>query len=144
MPTTRDFDARWAARDKEIEDARGPFNALMRYMTLDHGDVWGRRRPAQAFRRVVAAFAAVRTWRNANNQNLQPDELEALAVRVCADQFARDIEDAASGGPHDPATIAWVLAGLRCPRRPFCRGCRACFTITSPLRPTDDEPGDRS
>jgi hypothetical protein len=126
-------------KNKKIDAARGPFDAVLPYATLDHGDVWGRRRPAEAFRRVVKAFSAVRNWRYANNQQLHTDELEALSVRVCADQFARDIEDAASGGPHDPATIAWVLAGLRCPRRPFCRGCRACFTITSPLRPTGDD-----
>jgi hypothetical protein len=125
-------------KNRKIEAARGPFDATLPYATLDHGDAWGRRRPAEAFRRVVKAFSAVRNWRDVNNQRMHSDELEALAVRVCADQFARDIEDAASGSQHDPATIAWVLAGLRCPRRPFCQGCRACFTITSPLRPMGD------
>ncbi len=138
MSTMSDFDARLAERDRKIEAARGPFEAVRRFFSLDRGDVWGRRPASEAFSRLVKATSAVRQWRYVNNQQLQTDELEALAVRVCADQFARDIEDAASGGPHDSATIAWVLAGLRCPRRPFCRGCRACFTITSPLRPTGD------
>lgn len=138
MSTMNDFDARRAERDRKIEAARGPFEAVMPYKTLDYGDVWGRRGPAEAFRRLVKAASAVRNWRYVNNQQMQTDEIEALAVRMCADQFARDIEDAASGSQHDPATIAWVLAGLRCPRRPFCQGCRGCFTITSPLRPTGD------
>jgi hypothetical protein len=54
-----------------------------------------------------------------------------------ADQFARDIESAAHEAGQDPATIAWVVAGLRCPDKPFCTGCRSCFTITAPLRPND-------
>lgn len=38
------------------------------------------------------------------------------------------------------AVIAWVAAGLRCPWQPFCTGCVACQTVTSPLRPSEPLP----
>ncbi len=140
--TTTDFDfdrfeRRKAERDRVIAEARGPFEALRRFAHLTIPAWDSRRRPARAFERVREGFRAVEQWRYATNQQVQTNELEMLAVRLCADQFAREIEDAAHEAGQDQATIAWVLAGLRCPSRPFCVGCSACFTITAPHRPND-------
>ena len=86
------------------------------------------------FERVDSALRALREFRRARNQNFAgPDEEVGLAIAVTADELAAQI--AAKAGPEqDHTTIAWVLAGLRCPRRPFCTGCPGCFTVTSPLR----------
>lgn len=135
--STTEFDRRWEERDKAIEEARGPFEAIRKYLHITIPNWTSRERPATVYRRLVAATSAVRQWRYVNQQKEQTNELEILAIRICADQFARDIEDAAHQAGQDPATIAWVTAGLRCPSKPFCTGCRACFTITSPLRPND-------
>jgi hypothetical protein len=133
----RRFERQMAERQERIEKARGPFQDLFRFAHLNIPSWSSGGRPVRAFERVRAGFMAVREWRNANQQNMQTDELEMLAVRLCADQFAREIEDTASGAGQDPATIAWVVAGLRCPSRPFCTGCSRCFTITSPHRPNE-------
>ena len=128
---------RWIVeRDRRIEAARGPFEAVQRFLRLTIPRWDSGRRPATAYDRLVKAMRAVREWRSVNNQQMQDNELERLAVLVCADQFATEIEDAAHDAGQDPATIAWVVAGLRCTARPFCTGCRTCFTVTSPLRPT--------
>ncbi len=37
--------------------------------------------------------------------------------------------------------VTWVLAGMRCPKRPFCTGCQGCFTITAPNRATAGQIG---
>lgn len=124
-------------KERRVEKARSPFEAIRGYLGIDYGDWTNRRRGAAVFRRVTDAVSAVREWRYANNQSLQDHELEIVAIRVSADQFAREIEDAAGGTELDAATISWVLAGLRCSRRPFCTGCLTCFTVTSPHRPND-------
>lgn len=122
----------WLTKQRaRIERARGPFEAIRDYMGLAD---WGRGAPVG--RRLHDALAALREWRNANNQNHSPSDDLMLSVRIVADQLASEIEGAA-GPEHDRATVAWVLAGMRCPLRPFCTGCRACFTITSPHRPND-------
>ncbi len=134
--TSTDFDRRMADHRARIERARGPFEAVQRFLRLAIPRWDSGRRPAAAYERALKAVQAVREWRYANNQQMQDHELEKLAVLVCADQFAEEIEAAAHDAGQDPATIAWVVAGLRCTARPFCTGCRACFTVTSPLRPT--------
>lgn len=121
-------------KNDRIEKARGPFDAVRQFFHLDIPAWDSRRRAPRAYERVVEAFRAVSEWRYANNQRGQDHELERLAVRICADQFAREIEDAAHAAGQDPATIAWVVAGLRCPARPFCTGCDACFTVSAPHR----------
>lgn len=121
-------------KEERIEKARDPFEAIRQFLHLDIPAWDSRRRPARAYERVVEAFRAVHGWRYANNQRMQDNELERLAVRICADQFARDIQDAAHSAGQDPATIAWVVAGLRCPAQPFCTGCDACFTVSAPHR----------
>lgn len=132
-----DFDRRRAERDKKIEAARGPFEAVIHYLHLRLPGWSSRERSPKVYERVTKARAAVREWRYVNNQQMQDNELEILSIRIAADQFARDIEAAAHEAGQDPATIAWVVAGLRCPDKPFCTGCRSCFTITAPLRPND-------
>lgn len=129
-----DFDRRMAEKERKIEAARGPFDALREFFRLEIPDWSSPRRPARAYERLVEAFSAVREWRYVNSQQMQTNELEKIAVRICADQFAREIADAAHDAGQDPATIAWVVAGLRCPRRPFCTGCDSCFTVASPHR----------
>lgn len=132
-----DFDRRMAERERRIEAARGPFDAVRKFLHIRIPSWSSRERPADVYKRLVDGFSAVREWRYANNQQMQSQELEILAIRICADQFAREIEAAAHDAGQDPATIAWVVAGLRCSDKPFCIGCRSCFTITAPLRPND-------
>lgn len=126
--------ADWIKEKQErIEKARGPFERLcMPMMGVDNGGVWdGNRLPV--FERVKAALWALREWRQVNNQQQRSEDEAALAVRVVADSMASEIQGAASG-EQDAATIAWVVAGLRCPRRPFCRGCDSCFSVDAPHR----------
>jgi hypothetical protein len=128
-----------AERRAGIEAAREPFEAILPYLDLDEGDGWGRRKGSRALHRLKEATKALHRWRSVNNQQMQGNEVEKLAVRVVAAQMADDIAEASTG--QDPHTIAWVLAGLRCPRRPFCTGCNACFTVTSPLRHSGPQEG---
>ncbi len=124
-------------RQERTDDA---FRRIQRFLDLDSGEVWGRRPPA-VLTRLKDALAALRDYRRAHNQPNFGDYEEKLAVRIVADQFAEDIADAAGGRTDlDPHTVAWVLAGIRCPWRPFCRGCQGCFTITSPHRETGEKP----
>lgn len=122
-------------QQRRRESTREPFERLcMPYLGLRrflaHG---GSELPV--FRRLDKALTAYREFRHAHNQDLNMGDGELnLCVRVVADQFASDIA-ACAGAEQDAETIAWVLAGLRCPRRPFCQGCVACFTITTPMRP---------
>lgn len=125
----------WVAeKRRRVERARGPFEVVRPYLGIDRGSFMENRPGAAVALRVDRATDAVREWRYANDQRNQDREIETVAIRVAADQFARDIEDAAAAAGQDAATIAWVVAGLRCPCRPFCTGCDACFTITAPHR----------
>ena len=85
-----------------------------------------------AGKRLYDAQMAYMEWRHAHGSRVESDHLRALAVRVSAEAFAEQI--AAASGDYDDRTIRWVLAGLRCPSQPFCTGCDACQTITSPER----------
>lgn len=87
-----------------------------------------------AMPRVRAAWLAVREWRDANNQHHHREDEQCLAIRWTAETAAGDL--AAHADPdHDRQTVAAIVAGLRCGRRPFCRGCERCFTIEAPNRP---------
>lgn len=131
----------WLRRQREDKErTENGFQAIQQFLDLDEGQAWGRR-PPRVLTRLRDALEALRAYRRAHNQNDFGGYEEKLAVRIVADQFAVDIESAAGDRADlDLYTIAWVLAGIRCPRRPFCRGCPACFTITSPHR----EAGDAS
>ncbi len=124
-----------ADRQTLLDRTDGPFRAIQRFLDLDVV------RPPTALTRVKEAVSALVAYRRARNQPMFGDYEHTVVVRVCADQFAIEMADAAGERPDlDQYTIAWVLAGLRCPRRPFCRGCRACFTITAPLRDAGETP----
>ncbi len=124
----------WIAEKKQrIEAARPAFEALPMWLTLNYGSVFGKRFPTSVMAKLDKALRVLREWRYANQQSERPDDVVALAIRVVADAMATEIRDAAGDG-QDPATIAWVVAGLRCPRQPFCRGCDSCFTIDAPHR----------
>lgn len=129
----------WLVKQKaRIEAARIPFNDLvLDRLGLDLGS-WDSRGPARRlFNKVDRALSALREWRRANNQQESPQDAVVLAIRVTAAEIATQLDESAAGRPDlDPATIAWVLAGLRCPAAPFCEGCNACFTITAPNRQT--------
>lgn len=84
--------------------------------------------------RLETATRAVEAFRRITKSRGASREMNNLAVRVVADTFADQIE-AAGQNVHDNATIRWVVAGLRCPSAPFCSGCIACQSVTSPLRP---------
>ncbi len=128
--------SRQAERQAELDRTEGPFRAIQRFLEMDFAYGQGERRPT-VLTRVKEAALALRAYRRARGQDMFGDYEHALPVRICADQFGIDIADAAGERDDlDPYTIRWVLAGLRCPWRPFCRGCPGCFTIDSPLRPT--------
>jgi hypothetical protein len=125
-------DDRWARVDARRAKADGPFQQLCSGFL--HLSGWSTGRTAK---RLDKALWALREFRDAHGQerNMGSGEL-ILAVRVVADELAGQIQEAAGDPVHgaDPATIAWVLAGMRCPSKPFCTGCTACFTITAPNR----------
>lgn len=117
-------------REEELAANTPKFEPLARYLSLaDFG--WGSR----TFRRLQAAASTVREQRRLTNYRGGDYEAEILSVRLVADALAEQILAAADG--RDADTIAWVAAGLRCPRDPFCAGCNACQTVTSPLRPAE-------
>ncbi len=135
-----DFDRRMAERDRRQAEAEGPFEELARPFL--HLAGWGSGRVAK---RLNSALWALRNFRDAHGQSRNIGDGEVmLSVRVVADELARQIQEAAGEAAGvDPATIAWVLAGMRCPDRPFCTGCRACFTITCPNRTIPGQVGVR-
>lgn len=123
-------DAFWAERDARRAAAQARFDRLCAGF-LHLGKAGHNRIGA----RLEAALSALRGYRDAHNQDRNVGNGETiLAARVVADELAAQIQESAGPG-QDPATIAWVLAGLRCPNQPFCTGCQGCFTITSPHRP---------
>jgi hypothetical protein len=116
-------------KDKALEE----FSRLCSgWMDVDQGGVWDQR-PLPVYRRLREALRALRSHRRLNNQQEREEDEVSLGVRIVADAMAGEIS-AAAGEGQDPNTIAWVVAGLRCPRRPFCLGCDACFTVDSPHR----------
>lgn len=130
--TTTEHERRWAEIEQRRAKATEPFKQLC-------APFLGVAVDTPVARRLRDAQWAHQEYRDAHGQDRNMGGYDlSLGVRVVADQLARDIEDAAATAGQDPATIAWVLAGLRCPRRPFCTGCGACFTVTSPLRPMGD------
>lgn len=120
-------------KEARIERARPAFEKLPMWLTVNFGSVLGEQYPRSVLAKLSKAFTALREWRHANQQSPREDDQVALAIRIVCDAMATEIGEAA-GGREDPATIAWVQAGLRCPRQPFCRGCDACFTIDAPHR----------
>jgi hypothetical protein len=120
-------------QNKRIEAARPAFEALPSWLTVNFGSVLGKRHPTSVLTKLDNALRALREWRRANNQQQRPDDEVALAIRIVCDAMATEITQSA-GAREDPATIAWVTAGLRCPRQPFCTGCDSCFTIDAPHR----------
>jgi hypothetical protein len=122
-----------AERRQRQEKAEGPFKELVSPF-LDLAG-WSTGRTAK---RLKNALWALHEYRSAHqkDENMGSGPL-TLSVRVVADELANQIQEAASDPAEhgvDAATIAWVLAGMRCPSQPFCTGCTACFTITAPNR----------
>lgn len=120
-----------AERAARIEKAHAAFEPWLRYLGIErHGPGSG------VFRRVQQAMWDVRTYRQESNTGVDAFyEQVTVATRVAADTLAAQIDATAGADPRlDPYTVAWVTAGLRCPRTPFCQGCTACQTVTSPLR----------
>jgi hypothetical protein len=130
-----DHDRRWAEIEARQAAAKQPFDTLVSGFL--HLSGWGTGRTANRLKR---ALWALQEYRDAHQQsrNMGDGEL-ILSVRVVADELAAQIQEAAPTTSVDPATIAWVLAGMRCPSQPFCTGCQSCFTITAPLRPVDGQ-----
>lgn len=117
-------------RRERIEKARVRLERSRKYLHL--GDRWRLR----AFTKAVEAAADIREWRQANNQARGDYEDEVVVMNVVREVWADEIQEAAAGDPQmDPHTVAVILAGLRCPSRPYCRGCPACQTVTAPTRP---------
>lgn len=85
--------------------------------------------------RLRRARQDIQEFRRTNNFKGASGEEEALAVRVVCDTLADQILTTVTEA-QDTDTVRWVVAGLRCPARPFCTGCSRCATVTSPQRPT--------
>ena len=118
------------AREAKTE---GPFRELCSpYLGLRG---YGHGVPA-ADRLERAEWARLEFRRARGQQTNMGREDVTMAVRIVADTMASEIS-AAAGDEQDSVTVAWVLAGLRCPSRPFCTGCPSCQTITSPTRPAE-------
>jgi len=133
------WEQRQRERERERNEARRAatteaFKPWLRYLSLGNYGL-----DVPAFRRLKDALWARTEHRNVHGLGHQAGEVETMAVRVVAETLANEVQ-ASQQPEHDAATIAWVVAGLRCPRRPFCLGCSACFTITSPERPNDPPP----
>jgi hypothetical protein len=134
---TPEFDRR-AELGVRREETEGPFKALcQRFLSLSG---WASGPTAKRF---SEALWALRRFRDARNQDRDMGGGEViLAVRVIADELARQIQ-AKAGPEQDPATIAWVVAGMQCPAQPFCTGCTTCATIMSPGRLIPGQVGVR-
>lgn len=135
MSTPDRTEPRWLVEQRErIQKADGPFHELCTpWMGIDRGDIFAGRPRLPVYTRLEKALYALREWRNANQQRHHQDDEVSMAIRIVADSMASEIA-AAAGDGQDAETIAWVVAGLRCPARPFCLGCPSCFTITAPHR----------
>ena len=120
--------------EREQAEALAAFDRWRRYLGSSYvgSDMFNSRKVA-IFGRVEEAMRAVRSWRTVSGSMGDSDELAGVAVRVAAETLANQVA-AAAGDKLDPYTIAWVVAGLRCRRQPFCVGCEACQTVTSPHR----------
>lgn len=123
-----DMDRRIRESDERRAAAKPRFDKWIGFLNLA-----GYGFDTYVFRRVKEAVYDVRAWREASQTRGGDYEVETLVIRVAADTFASQIE-AAALPEHDRHTVAWVVAGLRCPARPFCSGCPSCFTATSPTR----------
>ena len=123
---------RWA---REKAEALAEFDRWHRFMGSTRVGETFSSREAHVFARVRAAVRAVSQWRAVSNTRVgsHVDEESAVAVRVALDSMASEITAAATDR-QDFDTINWVVAGLRCRRQPFCVGCSACQTVTSPHR----------
>lgn len=135
---TSDFDRTMADREKRRTEAEGPFKALCLSFLGLSGYASG-----PTAKRFEKALWALRRYRDAHGQSRDMGDGEViLAVRVVADELARQIQ-AKAGPEQDPATIAWVVAGMQCRAQPFCTGCTACATIMSPGRLVPGQVGVR-
>lgn len=130
MTGQRDETYEQRRRRERIEAARVRFDRSRKYLHL--GDRWRLR----VFTSAVEAAADIREWRDANNQARGDYEDEVVVLNVAREVWADEIQEAAAEDPlMDPVTVATILAGLRCPSRPYCTGCVACQTVTAPHRP---------
>lgn len=129
-------DPDWLVKQNaRIEQARGPFDKLV-LGRLGLDTRYGTR-TRRLYDKVKDALWALQEWRQANNQQERREDVVNLAIRITAEELAAQLAESAGGRPDlDAATIAWVLAGLRCSATPFCEGCNACFTVTAPNRAT--------
>jgi len=108
------------------EEAEQRVKPWLRFLGLHHSSL---------LRKRVREAAGARLDHQQTSQTLSFDmyEIAELCARVTADTLASQIE-AAADGEQDFYTIRWVVAGLRCPAKPFCTGCIACQTVTAPTR----------
>lgn len=119
--------------EAEAAALRPAFDVIRRFMGLRNYGI-----DVPAFRRIEDAIRTARDFRRANTNGGQLVSYEplCLSVRIAADQFAIEIEDHAhdAGSDLDLSTVRTIVAGLRCPARPYCKGCPSCQTITAPVR----------
>lgn len=135
MSTTNPWEA--ARREKYLAETAVNFERSRRF-----SHIGGFRSGQPVFKAVLQAMRDIREYRQARNQSHDIYDEVATAVTATAEALALAIEESATRADVtlDDATIRWVAAGLRCQIRPFCSGCAACQTITSPLRPAEVQP----
>lgn len=131
-----DIEREIAERKCEEEAALPGFDRWRKFLHLA-GFGWD----VTAFKRLVKAREEIDRFRRANRTyDYGGYEREIVAIRVAADTFANQIE-AEGFADHDPVTLRWVIAGLRCPQRPFCAGCDSCQSVIAPERAASVESG---
>lgn len=122
-------------REAELADADARFTRSRRWLGSLRD--WGEGVPA--FRKAREAQWDIRSQRRARNVAGRDYEDLHIALNVARETWASEIEQACQGQPDlDPHTVAVIVAGLRCPARPYCTGCPSCQTITAPTRPNKE------
>lgn len=127
-------ESEWERRRREEERAEAQVRFDRSRRWLGRLREWGEGVPA--FRAARQAQWDIQSFRRANNYQGRDYEDLHVALNVARETWAGEIQEACQGDPDlDPHTVAVIVAGLRCPSRPYCTGCPACQTVTAPTRP---------
>lgn len=132
MPETE-----WERRQREERKAKADerFQRSRRWL----GRLRGYGQDVPAFKRALEAQWDIREHRQSHNLRGGDHEELHIALNVARETWAMEIQEACQGQPDlDPHTVAVIVAGLRCPARPYCTGCPSCQTVTAPTRPNKE------
>ena len=121
-------------REQRLAKAQVGFDRSRRWLGRLRDFGWG----VPVFTRALDAQRDIREHRLATGYRGADYEDLHVTLNVARETWATEILAAAAGDPDmDAHTVAVIVAGLRCPSRPYCTGCPSCQTITAPTRPND-------